>query len=591
MKKYPLIMVMALTLLCPLPEAVAQGGGKTSVTDSTSLAAMPKATDGDAYVSIKVPVYSGFFQDTPVAVVDDVPITLADLTRQLVVMKTELAPGAVPDKIDYAAVLDRLITTRLVLLEADNVGLQERYGIKDQIEEFELKTLLIDLLAWHNKDLKPDPAELDKLYRKMSRSVKLESFFFQDDAGAKAFSKELKEGRSFTEVIASFETEGKVRREESDFIKLKDLGPNIAQEVFELKVGEPTQIFQDEKGLAVLRVADSRFEEDAAVESQARSMVLAQAHKEAGVAYADELERKFARVDHRLLDKLDFKNEATGLFGLGESKPVDIQAMKDDKRVIASFVDASITPITVGDLTQELEGKMYHGTANASSSEKLAERKMVTFKNMVFKKVGRIEAVRQGLDKTPDYHAKINDFKTSLLFGAFVNKIVVPEVTISEEEVKQYFQAHINDYSSPVMLQARGLAFATIKEAEAAGAKLRKGSDFKWVSANSAGLVDQDKPGVLVFDGRLLTVGGLPEEFQSALANPKAGDIVVQAGPGGIVYVLLLERVVPATPQPYEEAREAVAKRVFNEKLKKAMDGWVVKLKEAYKTKIYLTGS
>ena len=45
---------------------------------------------------------------------------------------------------------------------------------------------------------------------------------------------------------------------------------------------------------------------------------------------------------------------------------------------------------------------------------------------MIYKRVFRKEALRLGLEKTESYKNKVQEYEASVLFGAFVNKVIVP---------------------------------------------------------------------------------------------------------------------------------------------------------------------
>jgi hypothetical protein len=46
--------------------------------------------------------------------------------------------------------------------------------------------------------------------------------------------------------------------------------------------------------------------------------------------------------------------------------------------------------------------------------------------------------------------------------------------------------------------------------------------------------------------------------------------------------------VIPAKPQPFEEAKNKIAKIVFDDKLKKAVEEWAEKLRAVSDVKVYL---
>ncbi len=92
----------------------------------------------------------------------------------------------------------------------------------------------------------------------------------------------------------------------------------------------------------------------------------------------------------------------------------------------------------------------------------------------------------------------------------------------------------------------------------------------------------------MVLEGNLLMTKSLPEGVQKAVSGAKSGDLRLYASPEGHFYVLSIQEVTGSRPQPYAEARETVAGMVYNEKLQKAVEDWIDKLKAVSDVKIYL---
>jgi hypothetical protein len=139
------------------------------------------------------------------------------------------------------------------------------------------------------------------------------------------------------------------------------------------------------------------------------------------------------------------------------------------------------------------------------------------------------------------------------------------------------------------MMKIQGLVFSKREDAEKTVMKLKQGTDFQWLQANEEGQVDKDTKGVLEFDGKLLlATKDLPEEVQKAVSGARSGDVRLYASSRGYFYALLLQEVVPSKPQPYDEARADIAKKVSNEKLKKAVEDYADKLRAVSEVKIYL---
>ena len=96
-----------------------------------------------------------------------------------------------------------------------------------------------------------------------------------------------------------------------------------------------------------------------------------------------------------------------------------------------------------------------------------------------------MEARRQGLDREEEYVDAVDQNTTAVLFDVFVQRVVAPDVKISEEEAQSYYGEHMDEFSTPKMVRLDGLAFDALPDAESALDKLNKRADFKWVSANS----------------------------------------------------------------------------------------------------------
>ena len=78
---------------------------------------------------------------------------------------------------------------------------------------------------------------------------------------------------------------------------------------------------------------------------------------------------------------------------------------------------------------------------------------------------------------------------------------------LDEPTVRKYYDTHKADYTLPAFYKLESIGFATQKDAEAAVAKLRSGTDFKWLNANADGKLppgkDTERPsGVSQREGR-----------------------------------------------------------------------------------------
>jgi parvulin-like peptidyl-prolyl isomerase len=285
------------------------------------------------------------------------------------------------------------------------------------------------------------------------------------------------------------------------------------------------------------------------------------------------------KVDQKALDNLDFESAEPGF-----------EKLRADGRVLATVKGGN--PVTVGDLTATMEKKFFHGAERAAEGKKINRRKDQVLEEILNKRVTLLEAKKQKLEKTEYFKVKAQENRNGVLFGAFVQKVIVPDVKVGDEELNEYYQAHIGEYTYPEMVRIDGLLFSDKRTAEEAIEKLRKGADFQWLRANAEGQVDPAKVETLLdFKAQLLDASTLPEGVRKAISGAAPGEYRLYSDPGNAYYVLdLLERF-PSKPLPLETVKRGLEKKLFAEKLQRVLMDWEEKLRKASDVKIYATGT
>lgn len=501
-----------------------------------------------------------------VATVTGEPITLEELNRDLA-----FASGA-----SQSEVLGRLINVNLVVQEGKRIGLDELPEIKNMVDAFSKATLREALMERQVKDIRVDGKEVEKLYKESVEEWKISSLLFGKEDAAKKMAEEIKAGKNFDELSKQYVAAGKAKEgEQGEWLKVKDISPQIVNAASKLRAGSVSPIIPIKSGFVILRFEEIRYAEDPEAMKQARGEALKRKKVQVLKDYSNALIKKYAKVNQDVLKSIDYESKAPGF-----------EALLKDKRTVAKITGED--PITVAELTQHLKMQFFHGIERAIESKKLNSKKVPALDEMIYKRVFRKEALRLGLDKTEGYKNKVKEYENSMLFGAFVNKVIVPDIKMKEEEMKTYYGEHVKEYTMPEMMRINGLVFAKREDGESAIEKLRKGTEFQWLAENAEGQVDKDTKGLLAFDGKLVTTKDLPEGVQKAIHGARSGDFRLYESSDGYFYVLAITNVIPSKPQPYEEAREAVAKRLFDEKVKKAVEDYAGKLRAVSEVRIYL---
>jgi hypothetical protein len=83
----------------------------------------------------------------------------------------------------------------------------------------------------------------------------------------------------------------------------------------------------------------------------------------------------------------------------------------------------------------------------------------------------------------------------------------------------------------------------------------------------------------------------LPDDVRQAVAGGAAGDARLYAGPDRRIYVLTIQDVVAAQPQPYDQVRREIAEKVLDVKLQQAVEEYAAKLRSLSVVEVYLRAS
>ena len=545
--------------------------------------AAPGSSDAYAVVQgpsgpIKAALFSEEHAALPVARVEDRVVTLRDLQEALRTAHEAHDPAAIrAGKKDFSAVLDRLIGMKLIALEAHDMGIDALPDIREEMKRYQSASLREVLKAHIGRRIEADPAEVEAIYRNAVREWKVRSVFVPVEADARAL---IASAKSVAGWDASVKAALAARRikggEESQIVsrKLKALPP-VLDAVQPLKEGDIAGPVPLEKGFAVLEVEEVRYPSDPQAREEAKEWSRTRKHTAAVYEVYKRLLRRRAKVDAKLLESLDFERKSPGF-----------AALSHDRRALVR-IDGG-PPLTVADLAQAIGEEFFHGIERAIQEKKVNARKQPVFENLIYQRLFDLEARRQGIARSLEYRKLVGDHRESLVFGKFVQKAILPDVKVTEGEVRKYYEQHSAQLSYPAFYTLSSIAFEREKAAQGAFEKLKGGTDFKWLKGNAEGQLPEGKR-ALEFDGSTVSARAIPPDLAPLLANARAGDLRLHAGPEGGHYLIQVKAVTPPAPLSYLEAREQIAPKIQQQKVKEALDDWIARLRKARPVTVYIT--
>lgn len=235
--------------------------------------------------------------------------------------------------------------------------------------------------------------------------------------------------------------------------------------------------------------------------------------------------------------------------------------------------------ITEADLDRELKNLPEFAQALfAGSSGKERFLDELVKKEMLYQ-----EALKKGIDKDPQYKAKVEDFKKITLVGLLLEKVIEEKSKVTDEEVKAYYEKNKEEVSPASQMRVSQIVVKTSDEANGIYEKLMKGEDFAKIAKQSS--LD---PGSAKSGGDLgyLSKGQMKPEIESVAVKLKAGQFSPPVKiPGGYLIVKVTDKKL-GKPLEFDKVKNLIAQRLAAEKQKDAFDSYLDELRKSYKVEM-----
>lgn len=562
------LLALAPGLVDAMPSGTAPGDGAPGAGATAELKAdAPR-------IQLSVPLFSEQFADAPAAQVGAEVVTIRDLAEALAMTHSE-HEGAAKKK-DFRSLLDRLIDLRLIVLEARSMGLDEVADVKTVLGSYHATTPRETLKARAVANVRPDPEDVDRIYRPAVQEWRVRSVLFAEEADAVAFAAGAKDATAFAAAASGAIKGGKARGDdEGQYIGRKKALPQVIAAVEKLKVGEVSAPVKVPEGYAILLVEDTRFPDVPEVRAEVERMVMTPMLQQALRGYFKDLTKKHAAVNRKVLAALNY-----------EAKKPGFSALAKDKRVLVQIHGEA--PVTVADLSAELKKQFFHGMEQAAKEGKVNRKKEQYFESLLFRRLLDKEAKVQRVADEPQLRKAAAEYERSILFTAFVERVVAPDVKVEEAEARAYYDAHQADFTYPDFYKLETIGFARAADAQAACEKLKAGTDTKWLRANAEGQLDPKKRS-LEMEGTV-TAESMPAGLAPIISGASAGECRIFAVSDAECYAVLVADKVPSRVRPFEEARPAIEKKVFDQDVARSVEDWTKKLRQAQEVNVFVTG-
>ncbi len=460
----------------------------------------------------------------------------------------------------------QVVNDILLAQEARAIGMDKEEPIPAKLEKYRERLAVARLKQeeiWGPAEASDEEvrAAFEELYRRVT--LRVATAYKKEDA--EALLKELEGGADFATLAKKESVDPyRLRGGLVESLPRADLQQAIAAAAFRAKPGELIGPISTDIGWAVLRVekfdkADpERFSK---VESDLRDVVRFRRSEALEASLSVKLRKRFPVM----VNQVAF--EAVHPERLPDGRLV--ARSSDEKVPVARIGKRSIsTQRLLEALTRRWMGVHNEVAAKAATP--------IILEGMIQNELLTSEALARGYGDTPRVNHRVSAYETELLAQRYLNEVVAPEVKITSEEIKAYYEQHKGQFLQTPRLHLGQVSVATKEEAEQVAELLRKGTDLAWLASQRSIDGYKERGG----DRGWLTPEVGVDEFNRELMTAQPGQVL---GPFGQKEQFTVYRVIAREergPYPLKAISGNVRTAVFRAKLMKMIDQTIRKLRE-----------
>ena len=185
------------------------------------------------------------------------------------------------------------------------------------------------------------------------------------------------------------------------------------------------------------------------------------------------------------------------------------------------------------------------------------------------------EFSRRLKDKDISYNKWVEEVRKNLMVQKLLQKEILLKITISEKEMKDYYETNKTEFSLPERAKVSHIIVSDESEAYKIYESLQSGGDFNEKAKEHSLGVDSQTGGQM----GIFTPGQLPEAFDKAIFKLKPGQFSeVVKTPYGYHLFKVMERY-DAKLMSFEEAKANIKQTLLKKKEEEAFLNWLHTLK------------
>ena len=511
-------------------------------------------------------------ENPTVAEVGDQTITVQDV-RDFLARLPEYAKGEEAGKEPLRVHLQAMIDTELLLMEARSQGIEKSSSYLTRMIRIR-KAKLVSEYERRTIDATVADGEVEEYIDRegLARAIRLGEIVVADLETAEEAARQIEAGVSFAAVASklSMNEETAARGGDTGRFATKDaIIPVIAEKLFGLAVGSMSDPIRIGDRYVVFKILDE---------------MTAQLHPRQRMKIAEEFKRKKhgiakAELVAELRDKYHLEPVRDGIAAVVEALRTGADVGPDPSAIALYQYDGG--EITAADLIGAAKGRK----GNVLETFRDAEQVISFAEQYIVPDVMIQEAaVRQGIDREKEVARWLEEQGKQLLVRVLRSKMLKERVTITDDDLRQYYEANAERFLHPEQTEVQEILVRTEIEALRLKGMIEDGAAFGDLARRYSvrSLEVRDAEGRFhVHRYESPQFGGFVEAAVEAAIGELTGPVKVQEG-YSIFKVLSRER----KRETFAEAEMRVRSQLRRHRYRNAFNEYMEQLRSRYESEV-----
>lgn len=262
------------------------------------------------------------------------------------------------------------------------------------------------------------------------------------------------------------------------------------------------------------------------------------------------------------------------------------------RQVVARINDETISKEDLYNLLVEQNGQAaLDSLVDQSIIKQEAEKQKIVISEQTIDK--EITELKQSYGSEEEFNNTLETYGTTLekvrediAVSLMVEKLLESEISITEEEIKTYFEEHKEEFATAEKVKASHILTASEEEAKKVKEKLDAGEDFATLAKEySTDTATSEQGGDLGFFAK----GDMVAEFEEVAFSLEAGSISDPVKTEYGYHIIKVVEKQAAQEANYEDSKAEIKELLFQNEIQTNYTTWIEKKREEYDVKTALT--